>query len=135
MASLNVETPTKMTRAKKRPHHCGVPQCNSLKISGISLHKIPKRVACDRKELLKWKVVLKMGKPIPKTFQICSKHFKKGQIIYPIARGQQVQGKLVDSAFPSLLLPKSCVAAKKQAIEKIKARYIRMKRRNLVNTR
>lgn len=124
-------TNNKQNLKQKTGQHCGVPHCNSYRSGDVSVH----RIMNNPKELMKWRHALKMGKEFPKYFGICSLHFKKGQILVPIARGQkQRKSYLLESAFPTLNLPKSSIATK-QCITKIKARYERLIKRRFQKER
>lgn len=112
-----------------RAQYCGVPQCKTYRKPGISMHKLPHHVVNDRKELLKWKILLKMGKPFPKNFVICSRHFKKEYILIPIARTKRSKATLTKSALPTENLPRSSCAVI-TCMQKIQARYNRLRERN-----
>ncbi|XP_055837595.1 uncharacterized protein LOC129905998 [Episyrphus balteatus] len=123
---------------KQKFHICGVNQCHQYRSPGISMHRIPKKVLSNRNELLKWKQILKMGKPFPKNFVICSSHFKEGQILKSLPRGKRSHSYLVDTAFPSLNLPKSIIITKiennkQDRLERLKKRHDEFSRQNSLN--
>lgn len=57
--------------ASKR--YCSVPQCCTYGGNNIALHFFPQ----DKKLCTKWKVALKIGKPITKYMNVCGRHFLK----------------------------------------------------------
>ena len=55
----------------KSRRFCSVPQCSSYSTSGIGLHLFP----LDASLALKWKDILRIGKPLSPYMHVCSLHF------------------------------------------------------------
>lgn len=89
--------------------HCGVPQCNEYKSEVVSMHKILKRILERPSEILKWKIVLKMGKEFPKNFFICSRHFDSRYLLRANHSGNSCHEYFSKKAFPTENLPQSSI--------------------------
>ncbi|XP_055377812.1 uncharacterized protein LOC129609727 [Condylostylus longicornis] len=99
----------KIRKTWKKPGAiCGVPGCSNYKNKNISTHKIPQDVIKCKNTLKKWSMALKMGKPFPKNFRICSVHFEKR-----FFRQTGASVRMSNRAFPTLNLPKSLIGMKK----------------------
>ncbi|XP_055384720.1 uncharacterized protein LOC129614252 [Condylostylus longicornis] len=99
---------------RKSVAFCGVPGCTNIKTETVSLHTIPQSVKKSKTALHKWWIALRMWKPFPKNFRICSAHFDKRFILIP-TKGGKVQ--LSTSAFPTLNLPSSSKLIRKSNLK------------------
>ncbi|XP_031335226.1 uncharacterized protein LOC116165081 [Photinus pyralis] len=60
------------TEGIKSRRICSVPKCSTYRTSDVSLHRFPN----NWKDCQRWKIILRIGKPITKEMFVCSKHFK-----------------------------------------------------------